>query len=49
MAVRKLSLPLLPSKPRVSQPGCSTHYFHFMATVSQKTDQYAVVCEGDHR
>jgi hypothetical protein len=46
MAVRKLSLPLFPSKPRVSQPRCSTHYLHFIATVSQKTDQYALVCES---
>jgi hypothetical protein len=46
MAVRKLSLPLFSAKTRVSQPGCSTHYFHFIATVSQKTDQYALVCES---
>ena len=49
MAVRKLSLPLFSAKTRVSQPGCSTDYLHFVATVSQKTDQYAVVCEGDPR
>jgi hypothetical protein len=46
MALRKLSLPLFPSKPRVSQQGCSTHYLHFIATVSHKTDQYALVCES---
>ena len=46
MALRKLSLPLFPSKPRVSQQGCSTHYFHFIASVSQKADQYALVCES---
>jgi hypothetical protein len=46
MAVRKLSLPLFSAKTRVSQPGCSTRCFHFIATVSQKTDQYALVCES---
>jgi hypothetical protein len=46
LAIRKLSLPLLRSKPRVSQPGSSTHYFHFIATLSQKTNQYALVCES---
>jgi hypothetical protein len=46
MAVRKLPLPLFAAKTRVSQPGCSTHYFHFIASVSQKTDQYALVCES---
>jgi len=46
MAVRKLSLPLFPSKPQDSKPGCSMHYFHFIATVSHKTDQYALVCES---
>ena len=46
MAVRKLSLPLFSAKTPVSQPGCSTHYFHFIATVSRKTDQYALVCES---
>lgn len=49
MAIRKLSLSLFPSKPRVSQPGCSTRYFHFIATISQKTGQHAIVCEGDPR
>lgn len=37
MAVRKLSLPLFSAK---------THYFHFIPTISQKTDQYALVCES---
>jgi hypothetical protein len=46
MAVRKLSLLLFSAKTRFLQPGCSTHYFHFIATVSQKTDQYALVCES---
>jgi hypothetical protein len=46
MAVRKLSLPLFSAKPRVSQPCCSTNYFHFIATVSQKTDQHAIVCRA---
>jgi hypothetical protein len=46
MATRKLSLPLFSAKTLVSQPGCSTHYFHFIATVSQKTDQHALVCES---
>lgn len=46
MAVRKLSLPLFSAKTLVSQPGCSTRYFHFIATVSQKTDRYALVCES---
>jgi hypothetical protein len=46
MAVRKLSLPLFSAKTLVSQPGCSTHYFHFIATVIQKTEQYALVCES---
>jgi len=46
MANRKLSLPLFSAKTLVSQPGCSTPYLHFIATVSQKTDQYALVCES---
>ncbi len=46
MVVRKLSLPLFSAKTLVSQRGYSTHYFHFIATVSQKTDQYALVCES---
>ena len=46
MAVRKLSLPLFSAKTRVSQPGCPTHHLHFIATVSRKTDQYALVCES---
>jgi hypothetical protein len=46
MANRKLSLLLFSAKTLVSQPGCSTHYFHFIVTVSQKTDQYALVCES---
>jgi hypothetical protein len=45
VASRKLSLPLFSAKTLVSQPGCSTHYFHFIATVSQKTEQYALVWE----
>jgi hypothetical protein len=31
MATRKLSLPLFSAKTLVSQPGCSTRYFHFIA------------------
>ena len=31
MANRKLSLPLFSAKTRVSQPGCSTSYLHFVA------------------
>jgi hypothetical protein len=46
MAVRKLSLPLFSAKTRLLQPGCPTRYFHFIATVSRKTDQYALVCES---
>jgi hypothetical protein len=46
LAIRKLPLPLFSAKTLVSQPGCSTHYFHFIATVSRKTDQYALVCES---
>jgi hypothetical protein len=45
LAVRKLPLSLFLAKAGASQPGCSTHYFHFVATVSHKTDQYALVCE----
>ena len=45
MANRKLPLPLFSAKTLVSQPGCSTRYFHFIATVSQ-TGQYALVCES---
>jgi hypothetical protein len=45
MAVRKLSLPLFSAKTLVSQQGFSTHYFHFIVTVSQKTAHYALVCE----
>jgi hypothetical protein len=33
MAIRKLSLPLFSAKTLVSQPGCSTHYFHLIATI----------------
>ncbi len=46
MAVRKLSLPLFSAKTLVSQPGCSTHYFHFISADSQKTDECALVCES---
>jgi hypothetical protein len=46
MANRKLSLPLFSAKTRVSQPGCSTHYFHFISADSQKTDECALVCES---
>ena len=46
MALRKLSLPLFSAKTLVSQPGRSTPYLHFVAAVSQKTDQYALVCES---
>ena len=46
MAVRKLSLPLFSAKALVSQSGRSTRYLHFIATVSRKTDQYALVCES---
>ena len=49
MAVRKLPPSLFSPKSRASKHGCSAHYFHFIATISQKTDQYAVVCEGDPR
>lgn len=45
MATRKLSLPLFSAKTRVSRPGCPT-YFHFITTVSRKTDQCALVCES---
>ena len=46
MAVRKLSLPLFSAKTRLLQPGCPTRYFHFIANVSPRTDQYALVCES---
>jgi hypothetical protein len=46
MAVRKLPLSLFSPKSRASKDGCSTHYFHFIVTVSKKTDQYALVCES---
>ena len=46
MANRKLSLPLFSAKTLVSQPGHSTHYLHFIATVSQRTDQRVLVCES---
>ena len=46
MAVRKLPLPLFSPKSRGSKHGCPTHYFRFIATISQKTDQYAIVCES---
>ena len=46
MAVRKLSLPLFSAKTLVSQPGCSTHYFHFIATINHTTNQHALVCES---
>jgi hypothetical protein len=46
VATRKLSLPLFSAKTLVSQPGCPTRCFHFIATVSRKVDQYALVCES---
>ena len=46
MAVRKLSLPLFSAKTLVSQPGCSTHYFHFIDSVRQDRNQYSLVCES---
>jgi hypothetical protein len=46
VAVRKLPPSLITAKARALQSGCSTHYFHFIVTVSQKTDQYALVCES---
>jgi hypothetical protein len=44
MAVRKLSLPLFSAKTLVSQPGCSTRYFHFIASVRQERNRYVLVC-----
>jgi hypothetical protein len=46
MALRKLPLPLFSAKSLVSQPGYSTRYLHFVATVGEKTDHYALVCES---
>jgi hypothetical protein len=46
MALRKLPSLLFSAKTLLSQPGCSTHYFHFIAAVSQKADQFALVCES---
>jgi len=46
MANRKLSLPLFSAKTRVSQPGCSTSYLHFVAISQQPRNQYALVCES---
>jgi hypothetical protein len=46
MANRKLSLPLFSAKTRVSQPGCSTSYLHFVAISRQPRNQYALVCES---
>ncbi len=46
MAVRKLSLPFFSAKTRVSQPGCSTRYLHFIDCVRQDRNQYSLVCES---
>ena len=46
MAVRKLPPSLFSAKARAPQFGCSTRYFHFIAHLSQKTDQYTPVCES---
>ena len=46
MAVRKLTPSLFFAKARASRFGRSTSYLHFIATTSQKADQYALVCES---
>jgi hypothetical protein len=46
MATRKLSLPLFSAKTLVSQPGRSTPYLHFIVSVRQERNQYALVCES---
>ena len=46
MALRKLPPLLFSAKTRVPLPGCFTHYFHFIAALSQKADQFALVCES---
>jgi hypothetical protein len=46
MAARKLPPLLFSAKTRVPLPGCFAHYFHFIAAVSQKADQFTLVCES---
>jgi hypothetical protein len=48
MAVRKLSLPLFRLKARTSQPGCSTDYFHFIASIKRERNRYRClfVCDS---
>jgi hypothetical protein len=46
MAVRKLPPSLFTAKARDMRLEDSGQFFHFIATVSRKTDQYALVCES---
>jgi len=46
VAVRKLPPSLFSAKARAPQSGCSTLYFHFIASVRQQKNQYALVCES---
>ncbi len=48
MAVRKLPPLLFSAKTRVPQPGCFTHYFHFIASIKRKRNRYRYlfVCDS---
>jgi len=46
MAVRKLPPSLFSAKPGILPTKGSGQFLHFIATVRQKTDQYALVCES---
>ena len=46
MALRKLPSSLFSAKARASQLGCSPSYLHFIASVRQERNQYALVCES---
>ena len=46
MAVRKLPPSLFSAKPGILPTTGSGQFLHFIATISQKTDQYALVCEN---
>lgn len=45
MAPRKLPPSLFLAKAQAPQSGCSTPYLHFIASVRQERNQYALVCE----
>ena len=46
MAIRKLSLSLFSAKARITPTEGSTQYLHFLASIRQDRNQYAIVCES---